>query len=111
MKKIELNTERWKGHVVLHDPIPMIKLAVFEDAVNEALALDPKLSKAKSHVAIIPALVECVTEWHVEGFPENITVETFPGAGSGLSKIDVAILINILVDRILKLYQGQDPNA
>lgn len=111
MKKIELNTERWKGHVLLHDPIPMVKLAIFEDAVNEALALDSKLSKAKSHVKIIPALVECVAEWHIEGFPESVTLETFPGAGTGLSKVDVAILINILVDRILKLYQGQDPNA
>lgn len=111
MKQIELNTEKWKGHVILHDPIPLVKLAIFEEAVTEALAIDSKLAKAKSHVAILPALMECVAEWRIDGFPNSVTPETFPGAGSEFSKVDIATLINLIVDRILKLYQGKDPNA
>jgi hypothetical protein len=41
---------------------------------------------------------------------ESVTIETFPGAGSGMAKKDIANLINEIINRILKLYQGQDPN-
>lgn len=111
MKQIEINTGRWTGHVVLHDPIPLIKLATFEDSVTEALKIDKNLGKAKSHVALLPALLECVSEWHINDIPEKPNLETFPGAGSGISKVDVAILVNLIVNRLMKLYQGDDPNA
>ena len=110
MKQVEINVGRWKGHVMLHDPIPMVKLAVFEGSVERAFKIDKNLGKAESHVEIIPALVACVAEWHIEGFPESVTIETFPGAGSGMAKKDIANLINQIINRILKLYQGQDPN-
>lgn len=110
MKQIEINTEKWKGHVILHDPIPLVMLANFEEAVIEALNIDKNLGKAKAHAKLIPSLVECVKEWKIEGFPENVTAETFPGAGSGMSKIDIAQIINFITTEIFKLVQGKDPN-
>lgn len=110
MKQIEINTEKWKGHVILHDPIPLVMLANFEEAFTEAIKIDPKLGKAKAHVKLIPSLIECVKEWHIEGF-DTPTVDTFPGAGSGVSKVEIINLVTFITDKILKLIQGKDPNA
>jgi len=109
MKQIEIELERWRGHVKLHDPLPLVKLADFEDAAIEALKIDPKLGKARAHARLIPALIECVAEWKIEGL-EITNAESFPGAGTGISKVDIALLINFLVNKIFKLIEGKDPN-
>lgn len=111
MKRIDSDVERWKGHVLLHDPLPLVKLAVFEDAITAALKIDPKLGTARSHVELIPALLECVAEWHIEGFPEKPTSETFPGMGTGITKKDITLIINFVTDAIIKWYKGDSPNA
>lgn len=111
MKRIESNLERWKGNVVLFDPLPLVKLVTFEEAVKAALLADPKLGSARSHMLIIPALIECVAEWHIEGFPEKPTAETFPGMGTGISKVDITQLINFITSELMKFLRGDDdPN-
>lgn len=109
MKEIQIDFGCWKGHVKLHDPLPLVKLATFEDAAIEALKIDPKLGKARAHAKLIPALIECVAEWKIEGL-EITNAESFPGAGTGISKVDIAMLINFLVNKIFKLIDGKDPN-
>ena len=96
---------------MLHDPIPLYILATFEEDIQNALKLSPELKTARSHLALFPSLLACVAEWHIEGFPEKPTVETFPGIGTGVSKKDVAELINLVTNNILKLFNGVDPNA
>jgi hypothetical protein len=108
--EIQVELGRWQGYIELIDPLPMFTLAVFEESASAAFAIDPKLGKAKAHKELIPALLQCVSEWKIEGFPENPTLDTFPGAGKGMSKVDIAILINFIVGKILKLIEGKDPN-
>lgn len=96
---------------MLHDPIPLYVLATFEEAIQAALKLSPELKTARSHLALIPSLLECVAEWHIEGFPEKPTVDTFPGMGTGISKKDITELINFVANHILKFFSGADPNA
>lgn len=109
-KKIDSPLEKWKGHIVIYDPMPMIRLATFEEAITEAMGIDPKLGKAKAYVALIPALLACVKEWHIDGFPNDLTIDNFPAAGQGMSKADIAALVNWVANRIINLIRGADPN-
>ena len=111
MKHLEINVNGIKGHVEIYDPLPLVKLATFEEAVKDALKIDSRLATAKSHVAIIPALIECVAEWHLSGFPVELTVDTFPGIGTGISKRDITEVINLITNEVLKFLKGDDPNA
>jgi len=110
MIKLEITTKNTRGHVMLHDPLPLIKLANFEEALEAALKIDPKLGKAKAHAALLPSILECVAEWRVDGIPENLTIETYPGIGTNISKVDTGTIINLIVNELIKFFVGKDPN-
>lgn len=111
MKQIEIKLNNKTGHVLLHDPLPLVKLANFEEAIEAALKVDSKLGKAKSHALLLPSILESVAEWHIDGIPEQPTMETFPGMGSEFSKRDITLIINSIVSELIRFMTGKDPNA
>lgn len=108
MKRIESPVKKWPGYVLLKDPIPLVDVVRFEKAVR-AGGEEKSLSEYQNE--LLPAIFPCVSEWHLNSaFPENVTVETFPGT----PRKDSAKLIAVLVDGIVEIYKGDeetDPNA
>jgi hypothetical protein len=109
MKRFDSPVKKWPGHVLLHDPIPLIKIAAFQVAVAD-IRKNKSSGDAVTQSILLPALIPCVAEWHLEGFPEPVTVENFPGTPRDQS----SILVSNLVTAIMQIYKGDEdssPNA
>ena len=118
MKRIESPSKRWPGHVLLHDPLNIEMVFAIEDVQDKATELEPSkfLQKASEQGAnigvtwssrtdsiIIPAILKCVAEWHLENFPAELKAENFPAS----PRKDARILIDWLWDEINKIYIGE----
>jgi hypothetical protein len=57
-------------------------LIAFQDALSEVRKLreneGDNLSVQKLHFALLPSLIACVEEWHIENMPDEVTVDNFP---------------------------------
>lgn len=63
-------------------------------------------------VATIPGVLACVEKWELENFPESVSAETFPAAGSRFTRTDIAALLVWLASEIdtVAFGGGDDPN-
>lgn len=105
MKRIESPVKKWPGYILFHDPIPLVHVLAFENAIN---GVDRnKFSSSSSQVLLLPSILPCVAEWHLEGFPENVTADSFPGT----PRKDSSILISALINAITKIYAGDEETA
>lgn len=114
MKKVTSTVAQFPGYVVLYDPLPLIKQADFEDAMQAAREVDTKLIVSRSQAILLPGLLGCVAEWHLENMPDPVTPENFPGVGTSIGGIASARLINFLIKTIVALYAvpaDADPNS
>ena len=140
-KKIHSPVERWPGHVILKDPIPLMLVLEYERAIDdnrskfcdEGVRLflafheadeenrPPALELLREHTAhcdeyrpaktgteadstLLPVVLKCVSEWQLDNFPDNPTVDTFPGT----PRVDAAKLIDWLVMSVTDIYAGGD---
>jgi hypothetical protein len=96
---------KWKGSVVIADPLTFPQSVAFEDALEAAKAAD---SLTKQNSALLPGICACVEKWELEGLGQ-VTPETFPSTPRAAS----AQLIAWLVSEIAKLYAdgNEIPNA
>lgn len=96
---------KWKGSVVIADPLTFPQSFAFEDAIEATKGLE---SVKKQHAALLPGICACVEKWELEGLGQ-LTPATFPST-PGVSS---ARLVSWLMEEILKLYQeGEEiPNA
>ena len=127
-KTITSPVRRWPGTVILSDPLSIPQTIAFEDALNKSQAdakergdiVRIKNSKGKeSEVAnaasgryrliILDGILPCVEGWQLDGLPETLTKDTFPGT----PRIPSVELIAWLVEEISKLFiEANDvPNA
>jgi len=76
----------------------------------------PRCKTAMSTLAkngtLLPAVLDCVQEWHVEGVPEKPTLQTFPGT----PQPDSGQLLGWIIEELLDIITGEsleqaDPNA
>lgn len=124
MKKVISPSKRWAGYVLLHDPLNLDMVFAIEEAQDRATEIEPskflqKVSEtgvqigttwsSKSDALLIPVFLKCVSEWHLENFPESPSVENFPAS----PRKDVRELIDWLWEEINKVYTGETevPNA
>jgi len=105
-KRIESPVKKWPGHILLFDPIPLVDVARFEKVMQG----NTGFGRAEVDNEILPAILPCVAEWHLDGFPENVTADTFPGTPRKASAFLIAELINAIVN-IYKGDEETDPNA
>lgn len=118
MKRIESPSKRWPGYVILHDPLTLEMVFTIEDAQDKATELEPSkfLQKigesgvtigttwsSRSDALLIPTFEKCVSEWHLEGFPDKPNVDNFPAS----PRRDVRLLIDWLWEEINKIYTGE----
>ena len=89
-----------------------IHLTECVDSENTPRCKAPMVPLAK-HATILPALLRCVEEWHVQGIPANVTPATFPST----PQPEAGMLVEWLIDGMLSFISGddqegdQDPNA
>lgn len=128
-KRIESPSKRWAGYVLLHDPLNLEQVFAIEDAreaifeleefteanpsktiqkinqirtQNNLAAMNIPLS-SREHKFILPVLFRCVSEWHLDNFPEKPTIENFPAS----PRRDVSELISWIWDAIDTIYAGE----
>ena len=95
--------KRWPGTVTISDPLTYPQFLAVQDAVNEVSGLmgnGDKLTQERIHYIYLPGLIGCVEEWRIDGFPENVTAETFPSTPGLVS----AEMITWLLSEIIALY-------
>ena len=98
---------KWKGEVVLFDPLTIQQEAEWEYAVADfQKARDKGGGISAMNLAFIPGIIACVSEWKLEGFPERVTIESF----SAMPRKERVNLISFLVTNISEIYAAEDPN-
>lgn len=63
-------------------------------------------------LATLPGVLACVEKWELENFPNSLTIETFPAAGSKYTRLDIANLLIWLAHEVddVAFGEGNDPN-
>jgi hypothetical protein len=127
-KTITSPSKRWPGTVILSDPLSMPQVMAFEDAIQNAReqaiehgntvtvkdkdGVEKEAANAMSARymnGILPGICVCVEKWELQGLPEKVTPDIFPGS----PKMDSAELLAWLIREITELYRGAEtvPNA
>jgi hypothetical protein len=95
--------KRWSGTVTLADPLTFPQTFAFEDAIDAVQAARRDLPEdaqmtdrdaRRINYAALPGIVACVEEWHLAGFPEVVTIESFPATPSNSAARLIAWLFN-----------------
>lgn len=113
MKKIESKIEALPGWVGLFDPIPLDKIYLLEELLNERNKKDTEPERrAELHRDFFKAVFSCVQEWHLEGLPGTITLEDLSIGGKMKRRVIMA-LEGWLTAEVMALYyeDDTDPNA
>lgn len=85
--------KRWPGTIALADPLTFPQLLAFEQAVGQAQAVIAREgTQAEYDAALLPGLLACVAEWHLEGLSATLTPETFPAVPRKASNALIAWL-------------------
>lgn len=127
-KIIESPSKKWAGTVTLSDPLSMPQVMAFEDAIQNGIdqAIEhgnvvtvkdkdgnereaANVMSARYMLGILPGVCACVEKWDLQGLPENMTPDKFPGS----PKIASAELLAWLIREITILYNDAEtvPNA
>lgn len=117
-KRIESPSKRWAGYVVLHDPLNLEQVFAIEEVQDKAVDIEPSKFLQKANEAgvtvgttwssrtdkiIVPAILLCVAEWHLENFPDEVTADNFPAT----PRKDARALIDWLWNEINIIYSGE----
>lgn len=99
---------KWKGSVVIADPLTFPQSIAFEDAMSKAKEIGSEGAKAEYYSALLPGIFACVEKWELEGLSQP-TLENFPST----PRISSARLVAWLANEINALYsEGEElPNA
>ena len=99
-KIITSPVSRFQGTVKLADPLTFPQSFAFEDAISAAEVLG-EASQSRINYALLPGILACVEEWHLDGVNGTTTIENFPATPRRAS----AELVAWLVREIIALYQ------
>lgn len=103
-KTITSPVKRYPGTVTLSDPLTFPQAFAFEDALEAVKEARETGSPARIRFALLPGIIACVEEWHLDGFPSKPTLDTFPSTPRKSS----AEIIDWLVGEISALYREAD---
>ena len=105
MKIVESPVKKFPGSVTFRDPLPYTVILLYERA---ARSLD--IATGDIGETFLPVLFAAISEWNLEGIPENPTTENFPGSPRGA----INRLLAWLLKELTALYKGNedtDPNG
>lgn len=116
-KVIKSPVEKWAGNVTFCEPLTAPQVFAIEDALDETAQIESSAFKSslndnkiemrwqsRYNYAYLPAILLCVEEWNLEGFPDNLTRDTFPSIQSN----DATILISALFTELMKIYKEEN---
>jgi hypothetical protein len=72
-KTVASPVEKYPGNVVLPDALTYMQGIHFGQALRKARALGEDVSMAEFIYAMLPGILACVEEWHIDGLPAEIT--------------------------------------
>jgi hypothetical protein len=108
-RTVEYTGDKWRGTVTLRDPLYLPDVLAIEEAQEQVSAMRAAANGEMGlktvtlvHRAWLEPICEIVEEWHLEGFPENVTPKTFPAS----PRIESAKLVAFLIGEMLKIYEG-----
>lgn len=105
-KVITSPVKKFPGTVTLSDPLTFPQVFAVEDALDKSIEVDSAFASSRARYAVLPAIIECVEKWELEGIPENVTVETFPAT----PPTSTARLIAWLINEIVELFKEAEPD-
>lgn len=77
LKAIDSPVKRWPGKVYLPPYMPFEQLLAWEEAMQ---GLQGNANNLRAVAAIaLPLVCDLVVRWEIEGLPEKVTPQTFPG--------------------------------
>ena len=104
-KTITSPVKRWAGTVTIADPLTIPQAQAIEAGLEKPEQVDGKdtIWVSQLDVMRLPAVMVCVEKWELAGFPEVVTLETFPASPRG----DSHKLADWIFTEILKVYSGE----
>ena len=69
-------SKRWPGYIMVRSYLTFPALVKWEKAVSK---VGDNQDLASTVENVLPFLLNFVNEWHLEGLPERITMDDFPG--------------------------------
>jgi hypothetical protein len=106
-KVITSPVKKFPGTVTISDPLTYPQCFALEDGFEAVAALDKNAGPRRIRYAVLPGIMACVEAWNIEGFPENVTAETFP-ASPGIASAE---LLDWLIGEITAIQKGDEvPN-
>ena len=109
--KIEIKTKKYNGHIILPEYLNIIQVRAFEESfgnLNEVQTEEGgRVWLSITDEKRLPVLFGIVKEWHIDGIPEQPTLETFP-----MTPISEAHdVIEQIYSAVMKLWMGEQvPN-
>lgn len=98
--------EKFPGYIVLPDYLILPQVRTFENALSGLENIPQNDGFIRFGVLDehrLPVVLECVQEWHIEGVPENPTVDTFPLT----PKRAASDLLKWAFEEVSKVYIGE----
>jgi len=108
--RFESPSKRFPGHVILPDYLNIRQVKAFEQSLLSPEKLQEALENPEKLVPVsiglerrLPAVLECVSEWNLQGVPPKPNIETFPASPPE----EVANLIQAIHSELNNIYRGE----
>ena len=106
-KTVVSPVKKWPGTVVISDPLSYPQLLRFREALGGVGSNDDWMAV---NYAVLPGVMACIEEYHLQGFPEHPTLETGPDAFPSTPPRSASMLLGWLVDEINALMAEAEPD-
>jgi hypothetical protein len=90
-KTITSPVKRWPGTVTISEPLTMPQYTAWIEAATKAEAEEKTMLKSTCY---LPGVIACVEKWELAGFPESVTVDTFPATPVKSSMLLLIAIVN-----------------
>ena len=95
--------KKWAGTVVISDPLSYPQLLRFREALGAVGGNDDWMAV---NYAVLPGVMACIEEYHLQGFPEQVTLDNFPAT----PPVSAARLVAWLIGEINALMAEAEPD-
>lgn len=84
MEPIESPVDIWPGTITLKENLYLPQTVAVIEAVEETGFLnkeegEPFFVKLSDHLTMLPAILDCIDEWNIEGYPRPTSEKDFLG--------------------------------
>ena len=96
---------KWPGRIVTGEYITYPELVEFEAALDMAKGLGENSRAHAFYQSLLPAACKIVRKWEIQGLPENVTPDNFPGS------LELVAWVVESISDLYKITNGQDPKS